>query len=1530
MPLEAKQVGNTVTGKHNNVTWQDLVMDKKLNLYERRIMQKLLDQYESEESQISQETKKALNAFVKSDFMGKNEAKVRAWFDGKNFSLEQIGTIIGAESTEGIEFIAKLVQWQKKNIWVMKSIAKAHPDSLREGADLEKESLADGIIDQLTLRALFPEEAVPVTSPETPPIAADMSDQGKPSNQDSVVPVAVPEAQTSVMKNPPVLSSNSVDEGVTGVDPDNSALLGVQETTATALSNPEISDENQQKKEINILLSTLETATLWLHEDNKLDPQEKIDAANQALKAIKESPAYSQLAFSGGIEQKTPETQKVTELEWLVKRAENKMLICISTKNKISGVDIEWDNADWVNMNDEKTTIYFNENWTVRDRAIYSAGDSMAWFTTKEAFDIILENKGYFQEGKSWAATQREKPKENIWSEQEILKSIERRNKLRTAANHLQKTNDSSGKNYQDTPELKTSEYSKENLWYVDYLEWMMKNFHTQWWWNNEQQTKLAQLWVKYTGENLEETKKDNEQLKQIIDTETNPNKKLQLQSTYDKQFQEYRDDQKKYITLASNLGNSHEEQEEFINGDLAVREATNYIVGCKTADEAITYLREIHAKILGNNYQQSKAKEVYQQITKAVGRSVFEKIQNDTTLDQKQKNAKMVELARLVSQKDVDIDDDVQDSELAIDVLEQVISMPDAAIGCMQKQNREMPLTSEVAKKKAEVLPALAAFEQQAKDANLTVPSIITPEQQQILASNPKTLQEISVQYTLIRYLELAVKNIEIAKRRSATNPPSSEPYLTLNQSEIQDTLNKSMVPYIEAGTKQLYETLDTKWATLQDFQNVTGIVMTAEQQNAYTTLKDVKWLGWWDISDATSSSIKNASKIAGMIAVGIAAGVLTGGTGFVAYAAAGLAMTAAECAIFNKAMGVKEAVTTTAINTAGMAVGWVLTWASKIGQWARAGLSGIASSGIRGVSSAARVWRSALGAIDDAVTAGGKTAVVWLVADSGINYVAGAAMEGARQQIMEWKWSAEAFIAALTDPTSLAMIGVPIGMHIWKNFRSGPTPHIILSERPGTSPALWTQEMQEGYAIIQEIHTQFPDKNLEQIRDMLRNGSGDPVIDAKIDALWHTYDQNKRSQYDNGHVVDIAEQVPGVIQDLPPETVIPHSETPSSTIPHQENIPQETVTQDPMISTREMPDHPNATPRSRMDNATVERLARISDSRTNDVRVIALNRQAINPAYQKFSQSASRHNVQYPHEIHVGEMTLIASDRYIYRYSNGTTREIIIATTPEGHPRLFYKSNSGWGWHSTQWIRRNGGFGKWEIEDVGRDTSYEKTGNVAIGVQKVFDELPPLPQNTREGTILDDLAPRSDNALRNNLVWDFNNEININDVRTEWPSKCDAFASLSDKPYNVDQLKTLFGQSDIIWFWGSLKRTWETTFTHTILGECILDKMEGYIGSEKVIFEFAYAQNDPGNPWVHNIRSADSKISSFGVESKQFLGGLTYAKPLEYKTAIHKNAQKWLTVMLGGTYSDIRPLIQQLPIIKAYKKSKLVTASL
>ena len=58
-------------------------------------------------------------------------------------------------------------------------------------------------------------------------------------------------------------------------------------------------------------------------------------------------------------------------------------------------------------------------------------------------------------------------------------------------------------------------------------------------------------------------------------------------------------------------------------------------------------------------------------------------------------------------------------------------------------------------------------------------------------------------------------------------------------------------------------------------------------------------------------------------MIAVGIAAGVLTGGTGFVAYAAAGLAMTAAECAIFNKAMGVKEAVTTTAINTAGMAVG-------------------------------------------------------------------------------------------------------------------------------------------------------------------------------------------------------------------------------------------------------------------------------------------------------------------------------------------------------------------------------------------------------------------------------------------------------------------------------------------------------------------------------------------------------------------------------------------------------------------------------
>ena len=57
-------------------------------------------------------------------------------------------------------------------------------------------------------------------------------------------------------------------------------------------------------------------------------------------------------------------------------------------------------------------------------------------------------------------------------------------------------------------------------------------------------------------------------------------------------------------------------------------------------------------------------------------------------------------------------------------------------------------------------------------------------------------------------------------------------------------------------------------------------------------------------------------------MIVVGIAAGIATGGAGFVAYAAAGAAMTAAECVFFNKAMGVKETVTTTAINTAGIAL--------------------------------------------------------------------------------------------------------------------------------------------------------------------------------------------------------------------------------------------------------------------------------------------------------------------------------------------------------------------------------------------------------------------------------------------------------------------------------------------------------------------------------------------------------------------------------------------------------------------------------
>ncbi len=1550
MTLEAKQVGNIVTGKHDNVRWQDLIMDKKLNLYERRIMQKVLDQYESEKSQISQDTKKALNAFIRSDFMGKNEEKVRKWFDGKSFSLEQIKTKIGAESTEWTEFIAKLMQWQKQNIWVMKSIAKDHPESLREGADLEKESLTDGILDQLTLRAMFPEEAPPATSSNSLLINDNMPDQVTSNSGDDMVSPA----------SPVILPSEN--------SPSSHSILPVA-TTIIEWSNQDISREDSQKTEINTLIGTLETATLWLHTDNQLDPQEKISVAKIALKALKENPTYAQLAFSGGIEQKTPETQKVAELEWLLRRAENKDELCRLFVHKIQWKgEIEYWDPDWLAINGDNTSITINVNWW-GDANIIGSWDYCAWFTMQETYDILLANKDFFQKWSRIAAKPHE-TQEDTTEISSLQKYLKEWSQEREWASWRRKLIDANGGDYEKTREVGNWDFPDQYA-HVDFLEGMMKDFDDGVDYYDNQKN-LAKTGVEKTWKRLEWVKKNLEMLKTATQSETDSTKKIELQTLYDETSVKYREDQKRYVVISANLWNAHEEQDEFLNVEMSVKQATEYVADCKTADEALSYLRDIHRKIFENSGQSSKAKEAYKAITESVWKSVFEKIQNDTTLTQESKNEKMVALARLVSQRETDIDNDVQDSALAIDVLEKVLSMPDAAIGYMQKQGKPSPLAREVEAKKKTVLPALQRIENDAKKTGANVSSIMTPEQKKIIESTPKTLVDISAQYSLVCFLEIAVKNIEIAKRRSGI-PPSDEWYLTLNQSEIQDTLNKSIVPYIEEGTKWLYMQLDQSGNnTLQKFQEFTGWQLTAEQQKAYTLLHDIKWLGWWNTSDTTNAAIVQGAKIAGMIVAGITAGILTGGAGFLAYAAAGAAMTAAECVIFNKAMWVKEAVTTTAINTAGMAVWWVLSGVKSAGIWAQAVWVGLARAGTlwkaalkvgASIDDIAARWASVAGRLPGVQrwlqwlrsmeAAGGAKALVSEGIQSGADYSAGAVMEWARQQIMEGKWAEEAFLAALTDPTSLAMMGVPVGMNISKKLWSGKSSHRPFIMGPDGSPALWTSEMKEGYQIIEKILAKHPEMDLEWIREILHSGSGDPDIDARIDALWHTYHQNRKSQYDNGNVIDIEPQTPWIVQDLSSETTTRHVEdSPSTTqtpgasqttstvdVHNTDSVSADPPEVEILLSQGEIWDtiHPHTEMPSKSSWWRVSNRDVISLEATDTDFAPAMNKLLSNPEYTTFAARTQNLDIGFTNKIQMGENTLFASNRFIDKKGY----EYIIAVTDDGHPRLFYKSQSGGWWHSTQGVRDDGGFWKWDSSDTGRETSYEKTGNVAVSVQNSFENLSikPMPERIVHDPIRDltlknitwenfkeqirKKAVERDEGLLRNSVRDFNEEIEIRDLRPR-DMKIPAFAEM--RHGNKDYIKSVFQNSTLTWLNGKMEKVGQTNMTHTLLGECNVDLMQWKINGDDVIFEIAYQKNNPDLPWVHNIRSADSRISSFGIESKQFLWGLVYTKPLEYASQLpftDWSERQMASYGNKGQYTDIRSLIQELPIIKTYKNA-------
>ena len=269
---------------------------------------------------------------------------------------------------------------------------------------------------------------------------------------------------------------------------------------------------------------------------------------------------------------------------------------------------------------------------------------------------------------------------------------------------------------------------------------------------------------------------------------------------------------------------------------------------------------------------------------------------------------------------------------------------------------------------------------------------------------------------------------------------------------------------------------------------------------------------------------------------------------------------------------------------------------------------------------------------------------------------------------------------------------------------------------------------------------------------------------------------------------------------------------------------------------------------------------------------------------------------------------------------------------------PRVFRRSNSGGNWHAVP------GFDGSRVSkgEFVKNISYEKWTVVKREFNQILDSLPDndigvnmkdvmkevygkdIPQSAYQeiGKHYDDMPKVAQEFYDETIVYDelIQNKFNVNST---WNN---AFANYQ----NVEQIKTYYDKLD-------LSRKLDFSESHIIdsyhsehkyLGDVDNQVMTAKIKSSNPDFDgrevqitISTAQKDRLS-WVENMVFSDDSGTSFLTQKNPISAGLLTTKPLEYEIQLPQFVREDPLLKDYALYIDIRPLMQNNPLIKEWKK--------
>ena len=270
---------------------------------------------------------------------------------------------------------------------------------------------------------------------------------------------------------------------------------------------------------------------------------------------------------------------------------------------------------------------------------------------------------------------------------------------------------------------------------------------------------------------------------------------------------------------------------------------------------------------------------------------------------------------------------------------------------------------------------------------------------------------------------------------------------------------------------------------------------------------------------------------------------------------------------------------------------------------------------------------------------------------------------------------------------------------------------------------------------------------------------------------------------------------------------------------------------------------------------------------------------------------------------------------------------------------PRVFRRSNSGGNWHVVP------GYDGSRVSkgEFVKNISYEKGTVVHRDFNQILDDIPDqnenvtsmefvmkvaygkdIPQSAYQeiGKHYDDMPKAAQEFYDETIVYDelIQNEFNVNSTRNN------AFANYQ----NVEQIKTYYDKLN-------LSRKMDFSESHIVdnyhsehkyLGSVENQVMTAKIKSSNPDFDgrevqitISTAQKD-GLSWVENMVFSDDSGTSFLTQKNPISAGLLTTKPLEYEIQLPQFVREDPLLEDYMPYIDIRPLMQNNPLIKEWKK--------